>query len=87
MRDPSGKDCGPAGRHTDGFFSEPGSERSRFHFAFLTLMEMHVKRRTARSRRKRAVEDQNGLALGATLSAHPQDLSSAPKLQRQKVFH
>src|SRR6478609_3973527 len=73
-----GKGCGPPGRHYYLLFSDLGAEGSGFHLALLPLMEMHVKRRAARSWRQGPIEVQNDLALGVAHSAQPQDLSGVP---------
>jgi len=81
MNDSGRKDGGPSSLHKDLLFSKPGSECSRFHNAFFTLMEMHVGRRTTRFWRQRAVDDQHGLAIGVARSAHLQDFPGVAELQ------
>src|SRR6185369_570516 len=78
MTSAGGKDCGPPGWHYYLLFSDLGAECSGFHLALLPLMEMHVKRRAARSWRQRPIEVQNNLALGVAHSPQPQDLSGVP---------
>jgi hypothetical protein len=87
MNGPRRKDGGSSDRNTNRFFTDSCSERSRFHTAFFALMEMDVWRRPARSRRERAVNGQNGLAIGVTHTSHPQDLSGVPILQMKVAFH
>src|SRR5215467_2031284 len=87
MTSASGKDRGPPGWHYDLLFSELGAECSGFHLALLPLMEMHVKRRAARSWGQEPIEVQNDLALGVTHSAQPQDLSGVSVLDCYEVIH
>ena len=50
-------------------------------------MEMHVKRRAARSWRQGPIEVQNDLALGVAHSAQSQDLSGMPVPDCHEVIH
>src|SRR6516165_10212576 len=85
MASASVKDCSPPGWHYDLLFPDLSAECSSFHLALLPLMEMHVKRRPARSWRQGPIEVQNDLAMRVTHSAQPQNLSGVSVLDCHEV--
>src|SRR6476660_6726943 len=87
MTTAGGKDRGLSGWHDNLLLSDLGAECSRLHLALLPLVEMHVRRRAARSWRQGALKVQNDLALGVTHPAQPQDLSCVSVSDGQEVVH